>query len=57
MEVVNHPALPCLVLKTEGEELVVEREGREGRLVASLFWDLATEREAVSWVSGGGGRE
>ena len=43
MEVVNHPALPCLVLKTEGEELVVEREGREGRLVASLSWDLATE--------------
>ena len=31
-EVVTLPALPCLVLKTEGEELVVEREGR---LVAS----------------------
>ena len=27
------PALPCLVLKNEGKELVVEREGR---LVASL---------------------
>ena len=56
MEVENHHALSCLVLKTEGKELVVEREGREGRLVASLFWDLATEREAVSWVGGGGGR-
>ena len=43
MDVENHPALPCLVLKTEGKELVVEREGREGRLVASLSWDLATE--------------
>ena len=32
-EVVTLPALPCLVLKTEGEELAVEREGR---LVASL---------------------
>ena len=32
-EVVTLPALPCLVLKTEGQELVVEREGR---LVASL---------------------
>ena len=43
LDVENHPALPCLVLKTEGKELVVEREGREGRLVASLSWDLATE--------------
>ena len=31
-------ALPCLLLKTEGEELVVERVREEGesRLVASL---------------------
>ena len=36
VQVVTHPALPCLVLKTEGEELVVERvrEEWEGFLVA-----------------------
>ena len=48
VEVVIHPALPCLVLKTEGEELVVQREGREGRLVASLPRALAAVREAVA---------
>ena len=36
VEVVTHPALPCLVLQTEGEELMVEREGREGRRVVNL---------------------
>ena len=48
VEVVIHPALPCLVLKKEGEELVVEREGREGRLVASQPRALAAVREAVT---------
>lgn len=36
VQVVTHPALPCLVLQTEGEELMVEREGREGRRVVNL---------------------
>ena len=37
VQVVTHPALPCLVLQTEGEELMVEREGREGRRVVNWF--------------------
>jgi hypothetical protein len=48
VQVAIHPALPCLVLKSEGEVLVVEREGREGRLVASLPRALAAVREAVA---------